>query len=85
MNRKVKSQSLLDDIFLQPWFVGKQRAAAIHRLIPDAYFQKMLFYFEDWGCMVCRSKTRKYGSNGICHLCVTRIQNDYFCVWKDEH
>jgi hypothetical protein len=69
-----KSKSLLDDIFLQPWFVGRNCAAGIHRLIPDMFFQKMLFYFEDWGCLVCRSKTRKYGSNGMCHICVTRIQ-----------
>lgn len=82
MSRNEKAKSLLDEIFLQPWFVGRQSAAAIHRLIPDPYFQKMLFYFEDWGCMVCRSRTRRYGSNGMCHVCVTRIQKRLFLCLK---
>jgi hypothetical protein len=82
MSRNVHTESLLDGTFLQPWFVDRQSAAAIHRLIPRAYFQKMLFYFEDWGCMVCRSKTRRYGSNGMCHICVTRIQKRLFLGLK---
>jgi hypothetical protein len=65
---------IADEVFLQPWFLDKKCAAAVRRLIPRICSHKMRFYFEDWGCLVCRSKKRRYGSNGMCHLCTTRIQ-----------
>jgi|SRR5580658_235012 hypothetical protein len=68
------SRQLLDEIFVQPWFVDRRTAAAIRHLIPDHVFRKMRLYFDDWGCLVCRSRRRNYGTNGMCHLCVTRIQ-----------
>lgn len=77
--------SMLDDIFLQPWFVNKKCAAAIRRLLPETSRHKMRFYFEDWGCLICRTKVRGYGSNGMCHVCTTRIQKRLFMSLKRRH
>lgn len=62
------------DVLLQPWFLDSRRVAAIRRIVPDHFARKMRFYFEDWGCLVCGSKRRRYGSNGMCHICIHRVQ-----------
>ena len=80
---RATQQHALDTIFLQPWFLNKKCASAIRSLVPDAFVRKMRFYFDDWGCLVCRSKTRKYAANGMCHICSTRIQKRLFwCLQK---
>ncbi len=70
--RKARSRST-DEVFLQPWFLDPEHAAAIRSVVPDHFVHKMRFYFEDWGCLVCGSRKRRYGSNGMCHICITRI------------
>ena len=65
---------IADEMFLQPWFLDKKCSSAVRRLIPRICIRKMRFYFEDWGCLICRTKKRRYGSNGMCHICTTRIQ-----------
>lgn len=72
--RKNYASHELDSIFLQPWFLNKKCASAIRSLVPEAFVHKMRFYFDDWGCLVCRSKKRRYAANGMCHICSTRIQ-----------
>lgn len=72
---KCRTESIsTDDLLLQPWFLGKKLASSIRSMMPEIFSHKMTFYFEDWGCMVCRAKNRRYGSNGMCHICTTRIQ-----------
>lgn len=75
---RAAQQHALDTIFLQPWFLNKKCASAIRGLVPGAFVRKMRFYYDDWGCLVCRSKTRKYAANGMCHICSTRIQKRLF-------
>lgn len=69
-----RRQPLLDNIFLQPWFVDYGTACAIRRLLPEGQFRKLRFYFDDWGCLVCRKKNAVYGCNGMCSRCAQRIQ-----------
>ena len=73
ISERRRTRKLLDDIFVQPWFVDRDTAAAIRHIIPEHVFRKMRLYFDDWGCLVCRSKGRPYGANGMCNLCTTRI------------
>lgn len=73
VSRRAPVGCSVNDVLLEPWFLDRRRAAAIRRIVPDHFAQKMRFYFEDWGCMVCRSTKRRYGSNGMCHICVLRI------------
>jgi hypothetical protein len=65
---------LLDEVFLQPWFLDNQTARSIRRLIPEPFFHKMRFYFEDWGCLLCGDKNNEHFSNGMCRVCVNRIR-----------
>ena len=58
-----------EEIVLHPWFLDRKTCCAIKRLIPSAYFSKMRYYFEDYGCLRCGSKTKPYGSDGMCNSC----------------
>jgi hypothetical protein len=80
--RKSPEQSLsTEGLLLQPWFLDNRCASALRKKMPEILVHKMRFYFEDWGCLVCRSKKRRYGSNGMCHVCTTRIQKRlYWCL-----
>jgi len=76
-----KQPQLVDEIFLQPWFLSQDIAAAVRRIIPDLFLKKMRYYFEDWGCLVCGSKRRVHLSNGMCSPCVIRIRKRLcFCL-----
>jgi hypothetical protein len=68
------SHSLLDDVFLQPWFLPSRTAIAIRRLLPNAHRSKMRFYFEDYGCIKCGKKGAPYGSNAMCKVCVQQVK-----------
>ena len=37
-----------DEVFLQPWFLDHEHAAAVRSVVPDHFVHKMRFYFEDW-------------------------------------
>jgi len=67
-------QKLLDDVFLQPWFVPQETALAIRALVPEEQRHKMRFYFEDYGCLSCNKKRIQYGSNGMCKACVGSVK-----------
>jgi hypothetical protein len=67
-------QSLLTDIFIQPWFLPQRTACKIRDLIPDDHRHKMRFYFEDYGCLHCGKKRLPYGSNGMCKGCAQSVK-----------
>jgi hypothetical protein len=67
-------KSLLDDVFLQPWFLPQESAIALRDLLPPAYKHKMGFYFEDYGCLKCGKKSVPYGSNAMCKICVQHVK-----------
>jgi hypothetical protein len=73
-------RNLLNDVFLQPWFVGLEIAAAIRRLLPRDYFLRMRSYFDKWGCLICNKNNREYGANGMCSQCSQRIQKRLFSL-----
>src|SRR6266436_1403140 len=65
---------LLDDIFLQPWFLPWKTASSIRTLLPADHRHKMRFYFEDYGCLKCGKKRVRYGSNAMCKICVQQVK-----------
>ena len=73
-------RNLLNDGFLQPWFVGLETAKAIRRLLPRDYFLRMREYFDKWGCLICSKNNREYGANGMCSQCSQRIQKRLFSI-----
>jgi hypothetical protein len=73
---------LLDDIFLQPWFLPRRTAFAIKRILPPEHRHKMRFYFDDYGCLKCEQRDVQYGSNGLCKLCLQRVKLRLFLAVK---
>jgi len=63
----------VDEILLQPWFLPGRTAFAIRRIVPPDYWNKMRYFFEDYGCMVC-GKESDYHSNGMCQVCSRTIR-----------
>jgi hypothetical protein len=73
MNSRQK-RSLLDDVFLQPWFLPLKTAIAVRELLHGDQRHKMRFYFEDYGCIKCGRKNVSYGSNAMCKICVQQVK-----------
>ncbi len=75
-------KALLDDIFLQPWFLPLKASSAIRALLPAEHRHKMRFYFEDYGCLKCGKKKVRYGSNAMCKTCVQQVKLRFFWAMK---
>jgi hypothetical protein len=58
-----------DELFLQPWFLPKPTYLTLKKLLPSSQLAKTRYYFEDYGCLKCCSRTALYGSNGMCVRC----------------
>lgn len=58
-----------DELFLQPWFLPKASYLKLKTLLPSSQLAKMHYYFDDYGCLKCGSRTALYGSNGMCSGC----------------
>lgn len=56
------------ELAFQPWFLPRASRLAINALIPPGYRNKMRFYFDDYGCMIC-GKRELYDANGMCLPC----------------
>lgn len=55
-----QDRELLDDVFLQPWFLPRDLAFAIRRMLPPEHRHRMRFFFDDYGCMRCGTKDAPY-------------------------
>ena len=69
-----QDNALLEDVFLQPWYLPVKAANAIRLLLPSEQRHKMRFYFDDYGCMKCGKQGVRYGSNGMCKICVQQVK-----------
>jgi hypothetical protein len=67
-------QTILSDVFLQPWFLPLRTAFAIRDLIPAQHRHKMRAYFDDYGCLKCEKTDERYGSNAMCKSCVQQVK-----------
>jgi hypothetical protein len=77
-----KDVRLLEDIFLQPWFLPQKSAFEIWAILPPEHRHKLRFYFEDYGCMRCRQRNARYGSNGMCKKCVQQVKQQLLWAIK---
>lgn len=75
-------RNLLEDIFLQPWFLPRDTAFAIKRILPPEHRHKMKFYFDDYGCLRCKKRQITYGSNGLCKPCMQEVKLKLFFAIK---
>jgi hypothetical protein len=75
-------KQLLDEIFLQPWFLSLNTAFAVKRILPPEHRHRMRFYFNDYGCMKCEKSDVRYGANGLCNPCSQQIKLRLFLAIK---
>lgn len=62
------------DAILQPWCQPKLISREIKRRQTVTEQQKFVFYFEEWGCMICGTKDCRHAANGMCNSCASRIR-----------
>jgi hypothetical protein len=77
-----QDRELLDEIFLQPWFLPRDLAIAIKRMLPPEHRHRMKFFFDDYGCMRCGNKDAPYGSNALCKACMQEVKLKLFFAIK---
>lgn len=68
-SRASSKESIISNALLEPWFLSLETAKAVLRMIPRAYFSRMRWFFEDYGCLRCGKSNLSYGSNGLCVGC----------------
>ena len=56
-------------VALQPWFLSRVVSRKIRSIVPNDYWRKMRYYFDDYGCLRCERKSVPYGINGLCRVC----------------
>src|SRR5437879_6228720 len=66
---------LSGEVLLEPWFLPKETAFAILRLLPVSHQRKWSHYFEDWGCLRCGRKKVNHFSNGMCMRCRVKVKD----------
>lgn len=69
------TEELLDNIFMQPWYLTRKLAIRITKMLPRSHTHKMRMYFEDYGCLKCGKKKVMYGSNGFCARCKDKVMH----------
>lgn len=65
--------AMAERILLQPWFLPRRIAFAIHALVPFDFWRKMKNVFDDYCCLICGTEV-DYHSNGMCGLCNSRTR-----------
>lgn len=71
---ETRRRKMISVAWLQPWFLSKPISAAIRRLIPRQYESRMYWYFEDFGCFMCKKKDVLYAANGFCLDCMSVVR-----------
>ncbi len=71
--RENPDPSLGEAVLFQPWFLPRHVAVTIHGLVPKHFWNKMRYFFDDYGCMICGTESG-YHSNGMCRICQARIR-----------
>jgi hypothetical protein len=66
-------RELAESVLLQPWFLPKRVAFAMHSLVPHSFWLRMRNAFEDYGCLICEKRSH-YHSNGMCSICFGRTR-----------
>ena len=73
---------LLDEVFMQPWFLPKPIYLAVRRFIPNIHLMKLRHYFDDYGCLRCGNDDALYGSCGLCHPCNVVVRSRLMMCMK---
>jgi hypothetical protein len=64
-----------DEFVFEPFFRSRQIAYELKRLQTVPEQRKWTVRYERLGCMICNTKERIHGGNGMCSKCYTRESN----------
>jgi hypothetical protein len=70
---KMSHACVVNEVLLQPWFLPQKAAFAILGLVPIDFRKKMGYYFEDYGCIICKVESGHH-SNGMCVRCCQLVR-----------
>jgi hypothetical protein len=70
---KISCSAAADKVLFQPWFLPARVSFAILSIVPPDFQNKMRYFFDDYGCMICKNGA-KHHSNGMCRPCRERIR-----------
>src|SRR6266446_948888 len=73
LGKKAQYNSSMSEDVLQPWFLPRPLCRKIRSMVPNDYWRKMRYYFDDYGCLKRARKTVQYGINGLCRVCYKLI------------
>jgi hypothetical protein len=62
-----------DGIF-EPFFQTQAITSAIKKMETVIQQRKWHYYFEEWGCLICKSKEQGHKTLGMCPPCYSRTQ-----------
>ena len=71
--KEARDRHTLSEVALQPWFLPRELSWKIRCILPNDYWRKMRYYFDDYGCLRCAQKSVVYGFNGLCRVCYKLI------------
>jgi hypothetical protein len=63
-------KSGFDDQLLGPWCLPRKVFSAIIHLLPRSHWNRMGYFYQDYGCLRCGRKNKPYGANGMCRNCL---------------
>ena len=61
-----------DEFVFEPFFRSRQVAYELKRLQTVPEQRKWTVYFERYGCLLCETRKRIHGGNGMCNRCYLR-------------
>src|SRR5882757_7326056 len=73
LGEKAHRNPAMSEDVLQPWFLPRALSRKIRGMVPNDYWRKMRYYFDDYGCLKCERKSVPYGINGLCRVCYKLI------------
>jgi hypothetical protein len=71
-----------DSIF-QPWFQTKTITDEIRKHQTVTEKDKWSYYFEKWGCVLCRTKKRAHYGLGLCYRCRCRTYSRLAAILRE--
>lgn len=74
IQKRVAEAQASQGAILEPWFATSTAlAAAIRRHASIFQRKKFSLYFQQWGCVVCKTKERPHQSHAMCQRCFVKF------------
>jgi hypothetical protein len=69
----------------EPWFRPRQESVEIKRTMTVPQLRKWHSYYEEWGCLSCKTKKTPHRALGFCLNCHLRVSQRLKVILQEEH